>query len=325
MHAIIPVAGIGTRLRPHTYTVPKALLNVAGKPIVGHILDVLIAGGVRRATLVVGYKGDMIEEYVRKNYTIDLAFVEQPEALGLGHAIYVAREQIAANEPLVIMLGDTIVDADIKKIFLSVSTSIGVFHAENPERFGVVVSKGGFISKLVEKPKEPISQEAIAGIYFIKNGSTLKRALEELIAKNIRTRNEYQLTDALELMLEAGEKMTTFTVDGWYDCGIPETLLETNRHLLSKLGQAHSQNGIIVNPPSFIAPDAKVTNSIIGPHATIAARAVVDNSVVRNSIISEEATVCDALLENSIVGANAVVQGSFKRINAGDSSIFDFN
>jgi glucose-1-phosphate thymidylyltransferase len=324
MRAIIPVAGVGSRLRPHTYSVPKVLLNVAGKPIIGHILDKVIENGFTEATIVIGYLGEMVKEYVLNNYSIKVDFVEQEERLGLGHAIYLSRHTISRN-PILIILGDTIFDVDLKALMESEGSVIGVKHVDDPRRFGVAVTVNGYISQLIEKPENPESHLAIVGLYYIKQPQTLVECLKEMIKSNARTKGEFQLTDALQMMIDRGEKMKTFSIEGWYDCGKPETLLTTNQHLLSKMPIPTVDRNVVIEPPVFISPQARVRNAVIGPNATIAAGATVENSVIKNSIVSEGASVTDALLHDSIVGSNAVVRGTYKRINVGDSSELEFN
>ena len=324
MRAIIPVAGVGSRLRPHTYTVPKVLLNVGGKPIVGHILDRLIENGFDEATIVVGYLGEKIKEYVVKNYQIKVDFVEQEERLGLGHAIYLARHTIS-RDPILIILGDTIFDVDLKALMGADSSVLGVKEVEDPRRFGVAEVEGGFVSKLVEKPDQPKSRLALVGIYFIREPHILVECLRDEIKGNVRTRGEFQLTDALQMMIERGERMRTFAIEGWFDCGKPETLLETNRHLLDRQPTSVSKPDVVIQPPVFISAKAVVRNSVLGPYATIADDAVVENAIIRNSIVSEGAHVTNTLLEDSIVGNNAIVRGTYKRVNIGDSSELEFD
>lgn len=323
MRAVIPVAGVGSRLRPHTYTLPKVLLNVAGKPIIGHILDKIIADGFTEATIVVGYLGDHIREYVRSNYGIKVDFVEQDERRGLAHSIYIARETFD-TDPLLIILGDTIFDVDLVPVVKGDHSALGVKHVEDPRRFGVAEVRDGFVKRLIEKPEHPTSNLALVGLYFIKNPQLLVESLDEVIRKDIKTKGEYQLTDGLQLMLDHGEKMRTFSVEGWYDCGKPETLLSTNRHLLDKKSLVPNLKGVVVEPPVFIAPSAKISHSVIGPYATVADGAVIIESIVRNSIVAQDARVERALLEGSIVGNTAIIKGNFKRINIGDSSEIDF-
>ncbi len=322
MRAIIPVAGVGSRLRPHTYTLPKVLLNVAGKPILGHILDKVIQEGITAATLIVGHMGEMVEEYVRANYDISIDFVQQPVREGLGHSIYLARH-VLLDDPVLIILGDTIFDVDLQPVLAGGSSALGVKVVDDARRFGVVELEDDRVVRLIEKPENPPTNLAIVGIYYIHAPRLLADSLTDIVDNDRRTRGEYQLTDALQLMLDRGERFTTFPVDGWYDCGKPETLLETNRHLLESQRQERKLPGVVFNPPVHIAPTARITNSIIGPYATIADEAVIDDAVVVDSIIGERAEVSRAMLRESIVGNHAVIRGRYSRVNAGDSSELD--
>lgn len=323
MRAIIPVAGYGTRLRPHTYSLPKVLLNVAGKPILGHILDSLLAENITDATIVIGYMGDMIRQFVEQNYSLNVEFVQQDQPLGLGHSIWCARDTFD-TEPVFIILGDTIFDVNLAPVLASENSMLGVKYVEDPRRFGVVESSDGVVTRLIEKPENPTSHMAIVGLYHIRNSALLKSTLNELVTNDIRTRGEYQLTDALQMMIDRGETFGTFPVEGWYDCGKPETMLETNRHLLGKQSAIPSVDGSVIIPPVFIGRSAVVERSVIGPYATVAEGATVKDAHIRNSIVSNGATVTGTLMEDSIVGNNAVVRGRFKRLNVGDSSeIYD--
>ncbi len=326
MRAVIPVAGVGTRLRPHTYTLPKVLLNVAGKKMIGHILDELEKHDVPKATIITGYMGKLIQEYANNNYTkLQFDFVPQKESLGLGHAIWVAKDTYSDDEPLLIILGDTIFDLDLNELMKCEYSTLGVKHVEDPRRFGVVQTDAdGFITNMVEKPETFVSNNAIVGIYYIKNPKLLKECLDEIIQKDIRTRNEYQLTDALFMMMQRGEKFKTFNVDGWYDCGKPETLLATNEFMLGKYSSIKEMSNAVIIPPVFIAPTAIIENSVIGPNTTVATGAVVRDSIIRNSIISDDATVQASVLENSIIGNNAVVKGHFSTLNVGNSSEIEY-
>ncbi len=323
MRAVIPVAGIGSRLRPHTYTLPKVLINVAGKPIIGHILDSLVRAGFSDVTVIVGYMGEMIQEYVSRHYKkMDVTYVEQEERLGLGHAIYSARHTFGV-EPILILLGDTIFELNFRALTRSKYTTLGVRRVEDPGRFGVVETKKGFALKLVEKPRRPKGNLALIGLYYIVNTPLLLECLEYKIRKNLRTRGEYQLTDGLQLMIDRGERMKVFEIDGWHDCGKPETLLETNRHLLKRTATKRGVDGVVVLHPVFISRKAQVTSSVIGPYSTIAEGAIVEDSIIRNSIVSEGAHIQKSLLDGSIIGNNASVFGNFKRVNVGDSSEID--
>ncbi len=326
MRAIIPVAGVGTRLRPHTYTHPKVLLNVAGKPIIAHIMDKIVKEGVKKATIIVGYLGDRIRNYLETNYDIELDFIYQEERRGLAHAIYMAKDTFK-NDPLFIVLGDTVFDVELKDVLKLKESSLGVKEVDDPRRFGIAVTEKGYVTKLVEKPSKPVSNLALVGLYLIQDSELLTECLAELIRKDIKTKGEFQLTDALQIMIDRNYKMSTFPVEGWYDCGKPETMLSTNRHLLDKdsFYSDGIKNGNVIIPPVYIAKSASVTKSVIGPYATIADNAIVNESVIKDSIIGTSSQVEQALLDRSIIGNEAFVKGFYKRINLGDSSEIDFS
>jgi glucose-1-phosphate thymidylyltransferase len=300
---------------------PKVLLNVAGKPILGHILDALVEQSITKATIITGYMGKLVENYVTERYkSIKFDFVLQEERLGLGHAIWTGRETYG-NDPLIIILGDTIFDVDLSRLMQKGLNTIGVKEVEDPRRFGVVVRNGnGTIEKLVEKPENFISNLAIVGIYNINQTELLNECLQQMISDNIRTRGEFQLTDALQMMIDKGAIFSTADVEGWYDCGKPETLLSTNRFLLDRKPTSKQFADSIIIDPSYVAPTAVIERSVIGPYASVADGAVVRDSIVRDSIISNHSKVISSLLEQSIIGNEAEVKGHFHRLNVGDSS-----
>lgn len=324
MRAIIPVAGIGSRLKPHTFSTPKVLLNVGGKPIISHIIDKILDEGINKATFVIGHLGEMIEDYIRSEYPkLNSDFIEQKNKEGLGHAIYTAIPTFDEKE-IFIILGDTIFDVDLKTVFKLKHSSLGVKKVEDPKRFGVAVIEDGFVKKLVEKPQNSVSNLALVGLYYIADSDILKKGLDELIKKDIRTKGELQLTDALQIMINNGEKFTTFPVEGWYDCGKPETLLSTNKFLLEQKSFYRKFPDVVINDPVFIAENAKVENSVIGPYTTLDKDCVVKDSIIKNSIVGSKAVVTKALLENSIIGNNSIIRGTYKRLNSGDSSEINF-
>ncbi|MEI7813150.1 MAG: sugar phosphate nucleotidyltransferase [Chlorobium sp.] len=320
MKAIIPVAGVGTRLRPHTFSHPKVLLNVAGKPIIGHIMDKLIAAGIDEAIVIVGYLGDMVEEWLLNHYDIKFTFVTQSELFGLAHAIWICKPYIVDNEPLFIILGDTIFDVDLAPVLESPFSTLGVKEVDDPRRFGVAVTDGEKIQKLVEKPDTPISNLAIVGLYFIRHSKLLFDTIDYLIENEIKTKGEFQLTDALQLMIEGGEHFTTFPVSGWYDCGKPETLLSTNETLLRNNTHTKEYPGCIIINPVFIADNAVLKNAIIGPNTTIGEQCVIKDAIIKESIIGKDAKVVHIMLNKSIIGNNAVIRGNPHEISIGDFS-----
>lgn len=308
MKIIIPAAGIGTRLRPHTYSEPKALLKVAGKPILGHILDNLIGLKPTEVIFVIGFLGQKIIDFVKKNYKFKTNFVEQKKLLGLGHAIYLTKEFIT-EEPVLIILGDTIIDSDLKFIRKSKNNLLGTCEVKEPKRFGIAEVQNGWVKKLTEKPKNPKGNLALVGIYYIKNTDLFKQSLGKIVENGKKTKGEYQLTDVLQKMIEKKAKFKTFKVQGWYDCGKIETLLATNRHLLMKNSFLPTKNfrGSLILPPVFISPKAKIENSVIGPFATIADKARVKNSVIFDSIINENAQVQRTILNSQVIRKNAKI------------------
>jgi glucose-1-phosphate thymidylyltransferase len=325
MKVIIPVAGAGTRLRPHTHTTPKVLISVAGKPMIGHILDQLIGLPIDQIVMVVGQMGDQIKEYVSGNYKFKVRYIIQQEAKGLADAIYLTREAVKKDDALVI-LGDTIFSTDFKKLLSKKNSQIGVKEVSDPRRFGVVEHHHGKITKLVEKPEHPQSNLAIVGIYLMKDMPRLYRAIGTLMEKNIRTKGEYQLTDALQLLIDRGQTMETFAVDGWYDCGKPETLLDTNRQLLDLYPQKSAKiKGAVINSPVSIDSCARIENSVIGPYVSVAAGSRIKNAIISDTIIGKNACLESIMLQKSIIGDNAVVKGKQRKLSVGDGSEVDIS
>ena len=319
LRVIIPAAGGGTRLRPHTHTTPKVLLHVAGKPILGHIIDLITPVNPAEVVVVVGSQGERIEQYLRGAYSLNFRFVVQDEPKGLGHAVMQART--AAGQPTLILLGDTILDLDLTRLEWD-NGLIGVRTVENPRRFGVVELKDGIVTKFVEKPIQPRSNLAIVGVYYFPDSAPLFAALDELVRRDKRTRGEYQLTDALQLMVQQGQQLRTFNVENWLDCGTPDALLATNSYLLRTRHHAQERPGVVLVPPVHIEDSAVIENSIIGPNVSIGARAEIRRAIIRDSIVNQGAHVEDAILEHSILGEAAKLRDQALHLNLGDSSEF---
>lgn len=320
MKVVIPLAGLGTRLRPQTYTRPKPLVNLAGKPLLGHILDRLKPLQIDEIIFITGYLGEQIEEYVKSTYDIPSRFVEQEEQLGQAHAIQLAKEWI--HGPTFIVFADTIFETDISK--LNEVESDGLLYVnevEDPRRFGVAVMEGQYISKLVEKSQQPLSNLAMVGLYYFTEGEQLTSAIDELISGGHRTGGEFYLTDAIQIMIDRGARLETRTVDVWLDCGTPATLLESNRYLLGHNPQApYDFPGATIVPPVHIGEGARVDRSVIGPNVSIDDGGEVTGSIVRESILGKDCKIEDVNLSDSIVGHKAVVRGSSSQLNIGDSS-----
>ncbi|MCX7835714.1 MAG: sugar phosphate nucleotidyltransferase [bacterium] len=326
MKVILPVAGIGSRLKPHTYLTPKALLTVAGAPLIDYIIHEVELLFPEKIVFIIGHLGEMIQKHIETNYPelpCEFRFQHNPE--GLGQAIYLGLDE--GDKEVLIILGDTLFETDLKKVVQGEFSSIGTHIVEDARRFGVVIKNGLFITEFLEKPDLPPSNEAIVGIYWLKNGTWLRNVLKEMIQQNERVKGEFQLTTALQKLVEQGCLMTSFDVQGWFDCGKVETLLETNRYFLQKRYQeghkipTHCLDTVII-PPVSIASTANVRNSIIGPYVSIGADATVCNSILRNCIVENSAKVNTILLSSSIIGPNAKVEGSYFSLNISDSSEF---
>jgi glucose-1-phosphate thymidylyltransferase len=318
---VIPVAGLGTRLRPHTYSQPKPLVQVAGKPVLGHILDQLKSLPIEEIIFITGHLGSQIETFVTENYNIPSRFVVQTELRGQAHAIDLASEFI--DQPVLIIFVDTIIRTDFEELLAFQDDGVLFVHeVPDPRRFGVAVVKDGFIQRLVEKPKTPVSNLAVVGVYYLKNWQLLKRSLREVIESDRQTAGEYYLADALQIMIEHGAKLRARSVEVWEDCGTVEALLQTNRYLLANgfsQEDAEITNSVIV-PPSYVGRSAKIENSIVGPYASIAERAVISGSIVRDSIVGDGARIEDITLAGSLIGSNATVKGRRAKLNVGDDS-----
>ena len=329
MKAIIPVAGIGSRLRPHTHTQPKALVPVAGKPILGHIIDSLKEVGIVEFIFVIGYLGDKIQSYVVEKYPeLKKSFVVQAQKEGIGHAIWTAKDMVNVDDQLLIVLGDTIFDVHLQDFVNLPYSTVGVKKVDDPRNFGVVESDDdGYITRLVEKPMIPKSNMAMVGLYKIKEGKLLMDTLDENIHQNLRTHNEFQLTDALMHMVEKGVKIQSFKVEEWYDCGKKEVLLATNAMLLSRLNvqQDLQFNNTIIIPPVSIAANCRIQNSIIGPNVSIGENTYVDHSILKNSIIGSFSQLEDVVLKDSLVGSDASLKGLSQSLNLGDSTEISFS
>ena len=258
MKAIIPVAGAGTKLRPHTYTQPKALIPIAGKTILSYIVDQLHEAGINEFIFIVGYLGEKIQEYVTQHYPhLQTHFVFQNERQGTGHAIELTKN-IVGDDEVFIALGDTICEYDINEVMQSEFSMLGIKKVDDPTKFGVAsINDEGFIEQLVEKPAIPISNMALVGLYKIKESHFLYECLQVLFTQDIKTQGDYSLTDALDCMLKRGAKFKAFKVKNWFDCGKKETLLDSNATMLKKSGgniyENHGYEDTIIIPPVSIA------------------------------------------------------------------------
>jgi len=328
MKAIIPVAGAGTKLRPHTYTQPKALIPLAGKNILSIIIDQLVESGIEEFILVIGYLGDKIQDYVKLNYPrLKFHFVQQNERMGLGHAIFLTKE-IVQDEPVFIVLGDTICEYDVKAFLAQEGSVLGIKKVDDPRLFGVAeMSEMGAITRVVEKPQIPKSNMALVGLYKIMESTLLFTCLENNLSIGLKSNDEYSLTDALECMIKGGANFTSFKVQHWFDCGRKETILESNATMLKKFGglisEEHDFENVIIVPPVSIAKGTVIKNSIIGPNVAIGEQTVINYSIVRDSIIGSFSKLYDVVLNASLIGSDTEIKGETRTLNIGDNTEID--
>ncbi|MEO0115226.1 MAG: sugar phosphate nucleotidyltransferase [candidate division WOR-3 bacterium] len=315
---VIPAAGEGRRLKPHTHTTPKVLLAVAGKPIIGHLMDRLLPANPAEVIVVVGAQGNQIKDYLEKNYKVPFKFIEQKDPQGLGDAVARVADYFR-SEPILIILGDTILDLNIKDL-IGDENLIGVKKVDDPRRFGVVEQRNGYISKIIEKPSEPVSNLAIVGIYYFADAAPLFNSLRKIIKEERKTRGEYQLSDALQELIDEGIRIRAFPVEYWLDCGTTEAMIATNRYLLQNTHHFRPREKCVIIPPVYIDDTANIEDSVIGPFVSISEEVEIRSSIIRDSIINRGAYVENALLEGSILGENAIVRERAMRLNLGGFS-----
>lgn len=332
MKVVIPVAGVGTRLRPHTYTQPKPLMPVAGKPIISFIVDKLAEAGMRDFVFVIGYLGDKVRHYIEETYPdLHTEFVYQENREGSAHAVWSAHELIEDEDEIFIVFGDTIFDIDLTMMLDCPTSCLGVKKVADPRDFGVAeFGEDAKVTRLIEKPRIPKSNMAIVGIYKIKEVNALIRATEYIIQNDIRTVGEFQLTDALQTMVEKGVQFQAIPVQNWYDCGRKDVLLETNALLLDQRGLTSSRNALatyentIFIHPVAVGANCSISNSIIGPHVTIGDNVSIQRSIVKNSIIGNFASLEEVVLKHSVIGSDASIRGMDLNLNIGDNTEIDF-
>lgn len=322
MHVIIPAAGFGTRLRPHTWSKPKPLVSVAGKPILGHVLDSIAPLNPEHVVFVTGYLGDQIREYVEQQYSFQSSFVYQPEMKGQADAIILARDIV--HGPVLITFADTIFATDLAILNeTDADCVIFVKEVDNPQSFGIVEMDGNRIRQIIEKPANPPTNLAVAGVYYFRESARLFAAIDRIIEMGKQTKGEFYLTDAIQLMIDDGARIEAAPMELWLDCGRPDTLLDTNRILLSRMDSHLTApifpNSVIV-PPVLIAPSARIERAVVGPYASIGEHVTITDAIVRDIIVNHESEIANVMLMNSIVGAGTVVHGDFHSVNVGDTS-----
>ena len=330
MKAIIPLAGKGTRLRPHTHVTPKPLIRVAGRPVMSYILDDLVQLGVDEMVFVVGYLREVVESYIAEAYpNITAHYVVQEVQDGTAGAVSLAEPFV--DEDVLILFVDTLFDANLGLVRDVGETTGGIIWAkevEDYQRYGVILTDDeGHMVRIIEKPSEPISKLANIGLYYIKDWRLLFEGVRHTLGASPGPSGEFYLTDAFQYMVDHGSKIQVAPVAGWYDCGKPETLLETNQHLLlggrSGIADSATLEDSTVNDPVRVEEGAVVRNSVLGPNVTVEAGARVEDSTVADTILGSGSTVAGSTLHDSLVGSESRVTAYRGRINVGDHSEVD--
>ena len=329
MKLVIPLAGFGSRMRPHTWTKPKPLLNVAGKPFLGHLLDSFASLDIEELVIIYGWLGDQIRSYVNSQYAhLNPKFVEQAELKGQSHALWLAREYLTGDG--IIVFVDTFFDMDVSVLSNPKANMPGVDgisfvkEVDDPRRFGVVeLDEEGFIARFIEKPTRVDNKQVGIGFYWVRDLAWMVRCIEDHMASGNMLDGEFFLTHTLQVMIGRGAKFRTHEVDVWQDTGKPETTLQCNRYLLEhgcdNSAQVQAKDSVIV-PPVHIAADAVIEHAVVGPYVNVCSGATIRNAIIRNSLIDTEAVVEEIYLEGSLIGAKTHVKGQPTRLNIGNAS-----
>ncbi len=327
MKIVLPMAGFGTRLRPLTWSRPKPLIPLAGRPMLDYVLDMFVEiPSVEEVIFIIGYLGEQIEAYIDQSYPkMKARYVVQEEILGQSHAIWLAREGLQG--PMIMAFVDTLIETDFSGLPTEKAEAVAwVRRVPDPRRFGVAeVGPDGWVKQLIEKPKDTRNNLAVIGFYYFQSSEALLEAIEEQMARNIQLKGEYFLVDAINIMLERGLRMRVEPIKIWHDSGTPEAVLEANRYVLETLRsnseEAAAREGVEVHPPVYIDPTADVRQSVIGPHASIGEGCVIDRSVVKDSIIDVGSHIIDSNLSMSLIGRHVRVVGCDLSLNLGDFSV----
>ena len=324
MKVIIPLAGKGTRLRPHTHLVPKPMLKIAGKPVMAYILeDLQKLGGVEQVVYVTGHLKEKVEAYTKAEFaSLPAVFVEQVVQDGTAGAVKLAQPYV--DQDVLIIFVDTIFETDLSVIKTTDADGIiWVKEVDDYQRFGVVVTDAdGNMTQIIEKPSTPISKRANIGLYYIKNWKLLFEGIEHVLTQP-KHKGEYYLTDAFQYMIDKGARIKVIDVEGWYDAGKLDTLLETNQTVLSKGAArrpANVEQSVTIHDPVYIEDNVTMSNSVIGPNVSIGAGSVIESSTLTHTIIGKNGSVKKSTLHNSLIGDDVTIVGLRGELTVSDHS-----
>jgi len=328
MKVILPVAGKGTRLRPHTHTRAKSLVHVAGKAVLEHIVQRILPLVPTELLFIIDDNGNQIRDFMEQTFpAITCRYIVQKERQGPAHAVSLAVPHIGAGDDLLIVFNDTIFVTDLTEISQLCVDCDGLVYSKEVvdyQRFGVNVVKDGLIVGMVEKPDTLVSRLAQVGLYYLKDGHRFMHYVEETIQAGDKVKGEYYLPAVFSRMIADGLKLRAPEIDEWLDCGTPDTLLETNKFLLSGRHHIHGEtiNTVLIEPV-HIEKGALVRNSVVGPNVSIASGSVINQSFVRDSIINSNSNIQNVVLKDSILGTAVHLVGSFRKMNIGDHSLVE--
>jgi glucose-1-phosphate thymidylyltransferase len=328
LKVVIPMAGLGTRLRPQTWSKPKQLVSVAGKAVLDHVLDSLSSlpnPNDIELVNIVGYLGEQIENHIRGCYPhLKAHYVTQENPRGQSHAIKLAEQHL--DGAMLVVFADTLIRTDLSILADEQADAVAwVRPVPDPRRFGVAVEgEDGWVKQLIEKPKNVSNNLAVVGFYYFKDSRALIDAIDEQMRRDIQLKGEFYLVDAINILLEGGLKMRTQRVEVWLDAGTPEALLETNRYLLNNgrdnSAQISERSDVVIIPPVFIHPTVQVCESILGPNVSLGAGCRVSQSIIRESILEDDSLASGVILENSLVGRRVHLTRRPGVVNAGDNT-----
>jgi len=328
MKIILPVAGKGTRLRPHTHTKAKSLVHVAGKTVLEHIISRLVPLNAQELIFIIDENGSQIQEFMQNKFPeLSCSYITQQERKGPAHAVWLAAPRINPGDDLLIVFNDTIFDTDLTRIPQLCSDCDGLIYSkevEDYQRFGVNVVTDGLISTMVEKPDTPVSKLAQVGLYYLKDAQRFMAYLTATIEAGDLVKGEYYLPAVFMRMIADGCKLKAPEIDAWLDCGKPETILESNAYLLRGRHHIHGEacNCVFIEPV-HIEKGVVVRNCILGPNVSVAKGCTIERSIIRNSIINSDSTVSDMLLTDTILGDAVQLTGSPRKMNIGDHSLIE--